>query len=101
MQTFTIITSRGSTTNLEIDDPDLYDNLGLGMEAARDVAGALYREPIGNGWTHYADGIDIGTYLNNGAQVRIAVIATTDGLAAKAKDAVRAATWVGEINHED
>ncbi|ACF05085.1 hypothetical protein Nigel_82 [Mycobacterium phage Nigel] len=89
MSTFSIITSRGTQTDITTDDR------AADMDAALRVAEALHRTITLDDLQF--DGVLRGTYRHNGRTERIVIVGTgLDG--AKATDAMRAVIWVGEIN---
>ena len=89
MSTFSIITSRGTQTDITTDDRAADINVALR------VAEVIHRTITLD--DYQVDGVLRGTYLHNGRTERIVIIGTgLDG--ANAGDALRAVSWVGEIN---
>lgn len=87
MSTYSIITSRGTQTDITTDDR------AADINAALRVAEALHRTITLDDLQF--DGVLRGTYLHNGRTERIVIVGTgMDG--ADARDAMRAVIWVGE-----
>ncbi|AKF14348.1 hypothetical protein SEA_VINCENZO_86 [Mycobacterium phage Vincenzo] len=90
MATFSIITSRGTQTDVETTDPSV--TIGHALQVATMLHRTITLDDL------QFDGTLRGTYRHNGRTERIVIIETTPGTGASAAEAVRAVAWVGEVN---
>lgn len=89
MSTFSIITSRGTQTDITTDDRAA--DINVALRVAEVIHRTITLDDL------QFDGVLRGTYVHNGRVERIVIIGTgLDG--ANAGDALRAVSWVGEIN---